>query len=293
MQNYSNYVLPKLDKVRTLQEESETGGLTMVDIRGPYEPTRHAPLRKIAFIVAFILVFVFIYVKLIRTHHLNTAIIGFADWLKTMHSHNPSKVYLVIFCCINLVLVFCLGSHSVICVLAALVLQDPLPTFFLLLLASLWADTVVYFIAKRLLRDRIISRLRSSDLFMVLLEESKNEPYKTAFLTRLLFIPAGMKDYILATIDNKAPSFFASAAVLHSFFILESILIARELSEIEQLISHNVNWGDKTAMQKANFVVVLLFITFTVFFVFAVGLWAKRKVNMRQSQPMELNLKVS
>ena len=31
----------------------------------------------------------------------------------------------------------------------------------------------------------------------------------------------------------------------------------------------------------------------TVAFVVAVGLWAKRRISQRQSQPMELNLKVS
>jgi len=294
--NYSTYVPPKIvDAVRNLQEENETGSLSMVDIRGPFDAPRPSTSnRKIIFLVAFLVAFCFIYVKLIRTHHLNTAVIGFTDWLKTMHSHNPSKVYLIIFCCINVAVASMVISHSVVCILAALVLQDPLPTFFLLFFASIWADTMVYFVARRVLRDKIVARLRGSDLFMVLLEESRNEPYKTAFLTRLLFIPAGMKDYILATIDNKAPSFFSSAAVLHSFYILESILIARELSEIEQLLTHSQKWGEKTAMQKANFLVVLLFIAFTVLFVLAVGLWAKRKISLRQRlrQPMELNLKV-
>jgi len=71
---------------------------------------------------------------------------------------------------------------------------------------------------------------------MVLLEESNANPWRTAFITRLIFISAGLKDYILAVIGNPFCSFIVSSFFLHTFFTLESVLIATELQEIDSFL---------------------------------------------------------
>lgn len=281
------------DKLASQTEDTDTGIVSIIDIKQPIQaPLRNSNQRRNIAIVLILLIFFVLYQKVLKTYHFNTLFIAFEDWLRDLNQRSPTLVYIVISACINLVLICCIGTHSLVCVIAALVLERPLVTFSVLLGASVFGDLAVYLITKRLLRNTILNKFKDSDLFLVLLEESKNEPFKTAFLTRLLFIPAGIKNYILATIDNSAISYFTSGIVMHSFYVMESILIAKELSEVEQLLTHSQNWSDKTAMQKASFIIVLCFILFTFSFVIAVGIWAKRKVSRRQTEPAELTLKV-
>lgn len=282
------------DKFVSQTEDTDTGMTSMIDIKQPIQmPIQKSQHRRYITIILILITLFVIYHKVLKTYHFNTLFITFEDWLRELNQRSPTLVYLVICVCINLVLIFCIGTHSLVCVVAALVLEQPMVTFLVLLGSSVLGDISVFFITKKLLRNTILNKFKENDLFIVLLEESKNEPFKTAFLTRLLFIPAGIKNYILASIDNSAISYFVSGFVMHSFYVLESILIARELSEVEQLLTHSQKWSDKSVTQKASFIIVLCFILFTFGFVIVVGLWAKRKVSRRQAGPVELTLKVN
>ena len=179
------------------------------------------------------------------------------------------------------------------CVVTALVLQNSVYSFIILLFSSISGDFCVYFITKYFIRNRVVERFKNSDLFLVLLEESKNEPFKTAFLTRVLFIPAGIKSYILAAVDNKPTSFFISGISLHCFFILESILVANELNEVEEMMTRSHSWSNKTTLEKISFLSVMIFIIFTVAFVVGIGIWAKQKISKRNNKPNEMSLKIN
>ena len=52
-----------------------------------------------------------------------------------------------------------------------------------------------------------------------------------------------MKDYILSLISNPFVPFMLSAILLHAFFCLESVLIAKEFTEIEEFMTNNKNWN--------------------------------------------------
>ena len=292
---YSNIIAPKAttDKRQTLHEDTYKSNLTPIDIKPPFIPARPQKHTKLIIcLTLFIICFTIIYKKLIKTHLLNQLIIKFEEYLRALYQQSPFHVFLLIFSIINFVLIFCLGSHSVFCVLTALVVKNPYVAFLILIISSISGDIIGFFVSKRFLRERIIQKFKQNDFFNVLLEESKNEPFKTAFLTRLLFIPAGIKNYILGAIDNKAVSYFSSGLLMHCFFIFESILVAQELTEIEQLLSKTQNWSEKSLVEKTSFILVLSFVFFTVLFIFAIGVWARKKILKRQMQPTELNMKV-
>lgn len=75
------------------------------------------------------------------------------------------------------------------------------------------------------------------------MRESLVHPWKTAFITRLIFLPAGLKDYILSLINNPFKSYTVSAVVLHGFFTFESVLIGLEFNEIEKFLEEKKSWS--------------------------------------------------
>lgn len=104
------------------------------------------------------------------------------------------------------------------------------------------------------------------------MEENKSHPWMTAFFTRVIFISAGLKDYILSLISNPFSSYFVSALFLHSFYIGEAVLIAEEFSQIENYINDNKSWSQKSQMEKISMISMLVFIILTFAIITLVGL---------------------
>ena len=77
----------------------------------------------------------------------------------------------------------------------------------------------------------------------MILEENKKHPWLTAFFTRLIFISAGLKDYILAIILNPFPCFVISAFVLHAFYTAEAVLIASQFKELKSYLNDSKEWS--------------------------------------------------
>lgn len=293
-QNYSNLVVEKInDKQKILTDDTDQKTFTIIELKQPIQyQKKNGAFHYATWISVILIILSVVYFLLIKNHFLNSSVVALEDWLKQIYEKSPFQVYFIIYLIINCVIIFCIGSHSVFCVITALVIKNPFLAFLILFISSVSGDSIVFVISKKFLRNRLVSKFKSNEFFGVLLEESKNEPFKTAFLTRLLFIPAGIKNYILSAIDNKASSYFISGMSLHAFYIIESVLIAQELGEIEDLLNRGQHWSDKSTIEKISFIFVMCFVIFTVIFIFVLGAWARKKIINRKQRVIELDLKV-
>ena len=251
----------------------------------PAEKPKTAPPRRLNWLILGIvaaIVVLALYLTLVRNRLASRTAVHLAEFLKREYSTKPSLVIAIISALMVFVIVTGLSLHALLSVLACLVIRNFWLSVSVLLVSSVIGDVCVFFIAKFGCRKWLFSKFSTNDFFVLLLEESKNSPYKTAFLARMLFIPAGIKNYILALIDNPARSYFLSGLVLHLVYILEASLVAQELSEIEQILNHNRSWSQKAIGEKISFVVVLCLILFTIVFAAILGIWATKKMAKRR-----------
>lgn len=99
-----------------------------------------------------------------------------------------------------------------------------------------------------------------------------------------------MKDYALSLIHNPFHAFALSAICLHAFFCAESVLIAREFTEIEQFMTDSRSWSQKSPLEKLSIILVIFFITFTLIFALYLGCWVTRKFDEKREVELELDL---
>ena len=235
-------------------------------------------------IIIGIIVLAVVYFLIIRTGALTGAVMALNHKLDRMYQTHPVTVVIVLFLLVVSVECFCYFSHAAMCILVASILKNFWLSVFVLITSSLVGSALIFYLSHLFCRDWILRKLEKNDFFQVLQEESHHSPYKTAFLTRLLFIPAGVKDYILTTIDNPAESFFLSGFVVHLFYIVESCLVAEQFKEIQDMFGHDKGWSQKTGIEKFSFIMVMSVLIFTVIFIVVLGKWATKRISERKRE---------
>jgi uncharacterized membrane protein YdjX (TVP38/TMEM64 family) len=206
-----------------------------------------------------------------------------ATSLQGLYRDRPYIFGLVVYSIIVMIMVLCLGFHAMFCIFTASIIKNFWVSFGLLLFSSVSGDLCAYLISKYTCKLWLISKFNKNDLYNLLAEESKKEPFKTAFLTRFIFMPAGMKNYILSLIQNPFMSYFLSGSILHAFYVAESCLIAQEISEFSHMSDSNKGWEQKSWIQKFSFIMVLSLIIFTIIFIALVGVWATRSLKEKRA----------
>ena len=233
-------------------------------------------------IIIGLIAFSLLYFLFIRSGILTHAIISLNTSLNHLYQTHSFFVICVLYILVVTVVCFCYFSHAAICILVASILKNFWLSVFLLITSSMTGSALIFYLSQFVCKEWIIKKLEKNDFFQVLKEESHHHPYKTAFLTRLLFIPAGVKDYILTTIDNPMESFFVSGTAVHLFYIIESCLVAEQFQEIREMFGHEKSWEQKTGIEKFSFIMVMSVLIFTIVFLVVLGKWATKRIKERK-----------
>jgi uncharacterized membrane protein YdjX (TVP38/TMEM64 family) len=284
MMNYRNLNIEKTSNATFSIDEEQ--GVKIFDFKRPeVKPVpsqgRMSPKTVVLLTIALTAI-VAVYLFCIRTGMVKELASNLQSILKEEYEANTIRFGVTVYFAMVTIVVTCLGIHSLFCVIVASIIENFYIVFPLLMLASISGDFCAYLIAKYTCKDWLYRKFKANEFFQLLVEESKNSPYKTAFMTRFIFIPAGAKNYILSLIDNPLPSYILSGLALHCLFVFESCLIANELSEVQHLMSKSQSWSDKSTIEKASFFVVLGFVVFTIVFVISLGIWATRKIKSKR-----------
>lgn len=245
-------------------------------------------VHKIKIIVA-IIVLILIYLLFVRTGFLTRLFRSVHDHLEHLKKEHPHLVLLLLFLIVVFVVCTMVFSHAAICMLVATILGNFSLSIFLLIFASMTGSALIYFLSKPLCARFILSKISQSDYYLVLQKESRVNPWSTAFGTRLLFIPAGSKDYILTMIDNPPIPYFVSCFCVHLFYIIESCLIAQQITEMGG--DNAKTWSQKTPLEKFFSVSILVIIIFTVGFIIFLGNYVTKKINEKKLESQEIEMR--
>lgn len=212
----------------------------------------------------------------------------FQNYLQNLFITNKFLGISIIFIIMNLIIILMLPSHTLFSIFTTIVIGNFLQSFLILLISSLTGSVIVYFIVNWKLRNYFFDKFRKNFLFQILSKESKFMPFKTAFLTRVLFVPAGFKDYFLSVLDNPFRSYFISSFVLNSFFTAEAVSIGLGFTEIEKFFQDHKNWDQKSFLDKFFFFVIGFFVIFTFFMVFIFGYKLTKRYNTIKNEEIEI-----
>lgn len=221
----------------------------------------------------------------------------FMTWLEVtlakMYMNGKFEVLSILFVIIFVMIVLALPCQTFICILASLIIKNVWLNFVFLTLTSVLASLGIYFLARKLIYSYLLRKLQHNKYYLVLKDEAYSSPWKSALITRIMYIPVGLKDYILVMVDIPLLTFFISSIIGHSIYISELLLVANEIKNINELFQEGKSWSDKDGSQKASFVFGITIMAFTLGFMGYLSCWAKKKVALRGNviTNTEINIK--
>ena len=146
------------------------------------------------------------------------------------------------------------------------------------MLGTTTGDVLVYLFKDVLLPPFCIRRIKASTVFRILKEESTTRPLTTCCVTRMLVIPHGLKDLILALLNVSACGYFVTGFFNNVFFSNLFCLISEEVNDVVDLNKKPKNWNEMSGV--SQLVTVLTYTTagFTFCMVVFLSVWMYRRI---------------
>lgn len=185
---------------------------------------------------------------------------------------------------------FLLPIHSLLCIALTVIVQDFWLGLGFCLVFSLLASSLQYLVVRKLIYDRIWHRYRTNELVKLLLDESAKHPFRVALMARMLAVPVGLKDYILALVHTPFPAYIGSALVSSLIFLTSAVSIGVSLENLDQLLEQKKPWAQKSFAEKSSVVLFFVVFLFTSSAVLLITVWTRKKLSARQThKEMELS----
>lgn len=252
------------------------------DTKLPLSHTYQKRNKYVMLILSFIVSVFLLYFISIETKVIGQAFHQLHGYLEEMYADNCIAVLGIILALLIVNYLLVLPTQTFINVISTFIINDPAKSFLILVFFSMIAATTVFLLCKYCFKDYLTKKFMGNALYDILAEESKIAPYKTAFMTRIILIPAGVKEYILSLTGNPYDSFAISGLFVHSFYVLEAVLIAQGVNDIHEYMTQKKSWSEKTTFEKASFFVIFSSVVFTIVILVVVGYWATKRVQAKK-----------
>ena len=245
---------------------------------------KNKKIQKILLAVGLVILIVFIF-KSKKFHELYNR---FITYMHHLYKASPKKSVFIFIFFLIIVQTSCIFSHSTLCFVINIVINNFMLGWIVCLIGSVLGSAFVYFLYHRCLEKMLKESLQKYEVYQILEKESISKPYKTAFIVRFLFIPSGIKDYILAAMDNPFEPFMISVLTSHLFYSFEAGIWAKQIQELSNMNEEDRGWSNKTFLEKCIFVFILVFGVLTILFAFYLGNWLKEEMERRQKERGEI-----
>jgi uncharacterized membrane protein YdjX (TVP38/TMEM64 family) len=289
--NINNKIAADQSKLNELNEENTLNSTSEIKNRDFENQTSLSKFKIILILCLVLAIVILSYVYLYGSKELRAFVQNLETSLNSFYLGNPICFLIISYFVMAGIVTTCIGSFSLYCILISTIIQNFTLSFVVLFMGAFTGDIFACLIVKYSCRDWLTSKFKSNDLYLILVEESVSKPYKTAFLTRLIMIPAGFKNYILLLIKNPFKSYILSGLFIHFIAIGESCLIAHEITEVYGIIESNNGWKEKSTTQKFSFILMIVLICVSFIILVSVGYWAvgriKEKRRLKEARELE------
>jgi membrane protein YqaA with SNARE-associated domain len=243
-------------------------------------------IKKYLIIISILIITsVIVYFVFIETGLLQEFIVFIYHKFSIMYEKHPKTTcfFILFVMVINLALLLPLQSVMVFIVCA--LFDNYYLAFLFCLFGNTCGSCLVYLISLTKFKSFLLKHIKSNVLFRILCKYSLKYPWKTAFLTRFLFISEGIKEYLLALIGNPFQSFIVTKVLVHSLFILEICFIHMEINEIQSFINRSsMPWSERSFMEKFSTCLIVLLILFTIAFMGFIGYQASQIIKIEKEK---------
>ena len=81
-------------------------------------------------------------------------------------------------------------------------------------------------------------------------------PQKIAFLIRIMFIATGLKEYVLAYLNNPFSVYVIAGIFVRGIFNLQYVVIGVQFGKLEDYLNDNRTWYDKSNFERVSFILM-------------------------------------
>jgi uncharacterized membrane protein YdjX (TVP38/TMEM64 family) len=161
-------------------------------------------------------------------------------------------------------------------ILQAFLMKSFTKSLIISLLGVYLGSVLVVYVIKRYFRQQIIERFRKKILFRIVYVEVKKNPWKFGFIFNMLFIPASVKNYLMALTSITMYQYAIVILPAHLFYCFMFSLVGYSMTDLNAMF-HDRPFSQKTTAEKLQsvFTYVLLAATVSLFVLFLII--AKRK----------------
>lgn len=161
-------------------------------------------------------------------------------------------------------------------ILQAYLMQSFWKSFFLTTLGSYLASLSIFWIIKKYFRQQIIEKFRKKILFRIVYLEVKKNPWKMGIMFNLLFIPASVKNYLMALTSITLFQFGVCVLPVHTMFCGMFAFVGYSITDLNAIF-HDKPWHEKTGAEKFQKIMTYALLLFTCGLMVAFFLLAKKK----------------
>lgn len=286
--NNEEYVL---HNVNTSNSDEQLNGSSIVkidtdEIDSDTKRKRNCNKKLIILLVFVVIVIILItlYMVLAKKGYITHFFVKLETILLSLYEENKFIVLLMLHFINFTLFATCIPGLDVVGILCFLVMKNNFAAFVFLTVSHTANCVMLYYLTNLCCFKFIFNKVKDNDFYLLLKEESLISPYKTAFVTKILYLPKGMRDYILILIKNPMKSFFLSSLVYNTYNTVEMFILSSELNNIKELFTNRKSWSEKSTIQKVMFIVFLIVILVTLFVLAYLSYWVTKRLREKKKQ---------
>lgn len=283
----------KIDKKKNQLCDSDYSLKQMVsnEIHLESKETNNNPWKNYRFVLSVIAVFlVALYFHSIYPNFFTNSFNCLYKFLNNLNSDHPYTVMLImaVILIINLFLIlpFTFPIYIIIC----FVIDDMMTSFFFIFSIKMIISISIYGLTHLLIYDYVEKKFSKNKVFKLIKTENEHSPWKIGFLTRLMAIPVGLKDYVLSLLGRSFDIYIVCSFVEGIFSIFQVVLIASDIKEINDFLQNKDHLHKQSLMSKIfSFIqIIMVAVSVGVFMVISWKVNEKIKIEEQNESDIEL-----
>ena len=202
---------------------------------------------------------------------------GVLDQAELFKLHHPFLLVGIMYGSFLVNAIFILPLFSVLGLLFALVIDDFAMSAMLLAALPILVSVTMYFSISNRVIPHLRTKLQRFQIFKHLDHTIDASSYAVCLVIRFLYVPVGLKEYMLLVLRYPFRANLLSAVVFYTVHGIIFAGVGSQLYNINDMFKKNY-WSDMSLQQKADLVLVLISATFTISVFIYITYWLRTRV---------------
>jgi hypothetical protein len=168
-------------------------------------------------------------------------------------------------------------------VMQAIIFKSMIKSWLIFFCGGYLVSMGVFVIVRTFFIDDVRNRFKHFEPYQMLLEETKEHPVRDGILFNFMFIPANVKNYLIAITNLK----LHEAAIVHvpgsAVLCFLSAMIGTEINDVSELFKSK-SFSEKTSAEKIQLVATIILMIFTAIFIISLGIHYKNRYKRFQQE---------